>query len=122
MNNNPKGITLISLTITIIIILILAGISIASFIGDEGMLDKTNTSVTSAEKESIIIKLQAEVYKSRLSNGEIDIQKLNNYLSKVPRLMYKGENLNQTNKITELPVDIEVNGYNFTIDKDGNVE
>lgn len=122
MNNNPKGITLISLTITIIIILILAGISIATFTGDEGMLDKTNTSVTSAEKESIIIKLQAEVYKSRLSNGEIDIQKLNNYLSKVPRLTYKGENLNQTNKFTELPVDIEVNGYNFTIDKDGNVE
>ena len=122
VKNNQSGITLISLVVTIIVILIIAGISITSFKGDEGVFDKANSSVTSAEEESIIIKVQAEVYKSRLSNGEIDITKLNKYLSKIPKVMYRGDILNDTNKFTELPVNIEVNGYRITIKEDGSVD
>ncbi|MGN1269648.1 MAG: hypothetical protein ACI4UU_02115, partial [Clostridia bacterium] len=36
-----KGITLIALVVTIIILLILAGIGIASIVGDRGLIDKT---------------------------------------------------------------------------------
>lgn len=122
MKKNQKGITLISLMVTIIVILILAGISIATFTGNDGVFNQTNNSITSAEKESIIIKIQTEIYKSRLNNGEINITKLNNYLSKIPKLMYNGGNLNETNKFTELPVEIEVNGYSITINEDGSVE
>ena len=122
MKDNQKGITLISLMVTIIVILILAGISIATFTGNDGVFNQTNNSITSAEKESIIIKIQTEIYKSRLNNGEINITKLNNYLSKIPKLMYNGGNLNETNKFTELPVEIEVNGYSITINEDGSVE
>ena len=122
MKKKQKGITLISLMVTIIVILILAGISIATFTGNDGVFNQTNNSITSAEKESIIIKIQTEIYKSRLNNGEINITKLNNYLSKIPKLMYNGGNLNETNKFTELPVEIEVNGYSITINEDGSVE
>lgn len=36
-----SGITLVALIITIVILLILAGVSIASFVGDKGLLNET---------------------------------------------------------------------------------
>ena len=45
-----KGITLIALVITIIVLLILAGVTIASLTGENGLLSK---SVTSKEKTEI---------------------------------------------------------------------
>ena len=44
MKNN-KGITLIALVITIIVLLILAGITIAMLTGDNGLLTKSQTAV-----------------------------------------------------------------------------
>ena len=41
MKNN-KGITLIALALTIIVLLILSGITIATLSGDNGLIDKTN--------------------------------------------------------------------------------
>ena len=35
---------------------------------------------------------------------------------------FNGNNLNETNTFTELPVEIEVNGYSITINEDGSVE
>ena len=43
MLKNKRGITLIALVITIIILLILAGVSIATLVGDNGVLSKANT-------------------------------------------------------------------------------
>lgn len=42
MKTNNKGITLIALVITIIVLLILAGVSIAMLTGDNGMLTKAS--------------------------------------------------------------------------------
>ena len=42
MLKNNKGITLIALVITIIVLLILAGISIAMLTGNNGLLTKAN--------------------------------------------------------------------------------
>ncbi len=43
MKNIKKnsGVTLVALIITIVILLILAGVSIASFVGDKGLLNET---------------------------------------------------------------------------------
>ena len=40
MKNNQKGITLVALVITIIVLLILAGVTIASLSGDNGILNR----------------------------------------------------------------------------------
>ena len=40
--NGNRGITLIALVITIIVLLILAGITVASLSGDNGLIDKTS--------------------------------------------------------------------------------
>ena len=55
--NHPKGITLIALVITIIILLILAGISIAMLTGENGIISKT----TKAKEEHIIEQYKEEI-------------------------------------------------------------
>ena len=45
-----KGITLISLVVTIIVLLILAGVSIATLTGDNGLLTRANEAETKTEK------------------------------------------------------------------------
>ena len=59
--NNMKGITLIALAITIIIILILAGISITTLSGDNGIIGKAAEAKISSEKseEKEIIETSA---------------------------------------------------------------
>lgn len=59
-----KGITLIALVITIIVLLILAGVSIAMLTGENGILTKA----TSAKKQSIEAELKEQV---SLALGEI---------------------------------------------------
>ena len=44
VNERQKGITLIALVITIIVLLILAGVSIAMLTGDNGILNQANDS------------------------------------------------------------------------------
>ncbi|MBR3152736.1 MAG: hypothetical protein IKF52_03930, partial [Clostridia bacterium] len=52
-----KGITLIALIITIIVLLILAGVTIAMVVGDNGILKRSNE----AKDETTIAKIQEEV-------------------------------------------------------------
>ena len=47
---NQKGITLIALVVTIIILLILAGISIATLTGENGLLNKANVAKEESKK------------------------------------------------------------------------
>ena len=60
---NQRGITLIALVITIIVLLILAGVSIAMLTGDNGILKKASNSATetnlAADKEAAITDLNA---------------------------------------------------------------
>ena len=62
MKNN-KGITLIALVITIIVLLILAGITIAMLTGDNGLLNKANsakvTDMEAAAKEKVNLAVAA---------------------------------------------------------------
>ena len=48
-NTNEKGIALIALVVTIIVLLILAGISISMLTGENGILTKTNVAKVSTE-------------------------------------------------------------------------
>ena len=69
MKNN-KGITLIALVITIIVLLILAGVTIAMLTGDNGILTKTNQAKTSTTKGEVADKINMAInaeYASLLS-------------------------------------------------------
>ena len=84
---NQKGITLVALVITIIILLILAGIVISSLTGENGILTRANDSKTQTEigKEKEILQL---AYTSAIINNEqIKFTKeyLDNELDKIVR-------------------------------------
>ena len=58
-----KGITLIALVITIIVLLILAGVTIATLTGDNGILTKANEAKESTEIETDLIDWCSDMYK-----------------------------------------------------------
>ena len=73
---NQKGITLIALVITIIVLLILAGITIAMLTGENGLLNKANSSKSKTVEAEAVEKInvtlsdvKAEIYKQQVSNS-----------------------------------------------------
>ena len=70
LESNEKGITLIALVITIIVLLILAGVSIATLTGDNGIL--TKASDASKESEIASVKEQAQLDISNWIAGKIE--------------------------------------------------
>ena len=73
-NKRNKGITLIALVVTIIVLLILAGISIQMLTGDNGILQRAATAKTETEigqeKEIIALAYNAALAKKR---GAMDL-------------------------------------------------
>mgnify|MGYP004626739617 CR=1 FL=1 len=62
---NVKGITLIALVITVIVLLILAGVVIAALSGDNGILNRAvqaqEKTILSEKKEEVSVALQEEL-------------------------------------------------------------
>ena len=56
-----KGVTLVALVITIIVLLILAGISISMLTGENGIIKKATESKEKTEKADIIEQIQIEI-------------------------------------------------------------
>lgn len=69
MRNN-KGVTLIALAITIIVLLILASITIGSVRDKKGIVKQAESSSAEAEKESIIEKIEADLYNEKIKTGK----------------------------------------------------
>ena len=70
---NNKGITLIALVITIIVLLILAGVTIATLTGDNGILTRATEASEETQRAEAIekAKLDISVWKAdKVSNGE----------------------------------------------------
>jgi type II secretory pathway pseudopilin PulG len=114
-----SGITLIALVITIIVLLILAGVTIATLTGDNGLLTKASEAQKANIEATAREKIQIEVTGSYGLTGEIDIDSLNKNLSRINGLLYKENSLSSTNKITKLPAIVELDGYEFKIEGNG---
>ena len=61
MQKNSKGITLIALVITIIVLLILAGVTIATLTGDNGILNQAGKAKEQTEKAEIMENYQKKI-------------------------------------------------------------
>ena len=74
---NQKGITLIALVITIIVLLILAGVSIAMLTGENGILNKATSSRTATNSAEAVERInlalnavKAEIYDQQSKAGQ----------------------------------------------------
>lgn len=70
-----KGITLIALVITIIVLLILAGVSISMIAGENGILQKATEAKTNTEKAQIIENAQMDISGQQADNNGSNITK-----------------------------------------------
>ena len=113
-----KGITLIALVITIIVLLILAAVSIATLTGENGILSKANTAKTETEKAGAKEKVQMAVMSSFDDSGKLDYEQLKTNLDKVEGI---DKETVPSPTITELPIKVKVDGYDVKIDENGKV-
>ncbi len=109
---HKSGITLIALVITIIVLLILAGVSINMLLGDNTIINKATEAKTKMGTESQKEEIQLEVLGSYETNGEINVEKLKT------NLQAKGYTVTGNS----LPLTVTANGQEYPIDENGNVE
>lgn len=70
MQETEKGVTLIALVITIIILLILAGVSVTTLTGEKSIINQATNTGSSAQRESIIEKIEADLLKEKMKTGD----------------------------------------------------
>ena len=112
--SKQKGITLIALVITIIVLLILAAISIATLTGQNGILSRANEAAGETARKTAEEKVAVEVLGSYGEDGNIDYDLLNRNLQNV-------EGLTEGLPISKLPATVVVDGYDVTINADGSI-
>ena len=106
-----KGITLIALVITIIVLLILAGVSIAMLTGQNGILTQAQNAKTTTENKSAEEKVKLAVMGARADDGTLTVGKLRTELA----------NYGGTVEGNTFPVTATVDGKSFTVDDKGTV-
>ena len=108
---NNRGITLIALVITIVVLLILAGVSIAMLTGENGILTQAQNAKTATESSAEQEKIKIAVSGSRNNDGILSFEKL------------KEEIENQAGKVfgDSIPTTVEINNTLYRIDENGNV-
>ena len=106
-----KGITLIALVITIIVLLILAGVSIAMLTGQNGILTQAQNAKTTTANKSAEEKVKLAVMGARADDGTLTVGKLRTELA----------NYGGTVEGDTFPVTATVDGKSFTVDNKGNV-
>ncbi len=111
-----KGITLIALVITIIVLLILAAVSIATLTGENGILTKARTAKEKTSEATAKEKVQVAVMGSYDSDGKINSEDLKSNLRNV-------EGIKQVPEIPngDFTIDVNVDGYVVTIKNTGEV-
>ena len=113
---NQKGITLIALVITIIVLLILAGVAISMLSGENGILTQAQQAKSKTEKTSTLEQVRlAAVSALTVGEGKIEGEKALEELNKgLKEAGYKGT-------VAEFPATIEIDGTEYTIEKSGKV-
>ena len=119
-NMRNKGITLIALVITIIVLLILAGVSIATLTGENGILTRASEASKKTGQASAEEQVQLEVTASIGTDGNINIEDLNDNLGNIEGLTHEGDTI-ENNPIDNLPATVVVDGYEILIGADGSV-
>ncbi len=117
---STKGITLISLVITIIILLILARVTIATLMGDNGLINKANDAKIATEIASIKEEIQTDILGKQAQNeGNISDNTLKGILEKYGVLSEEGKLIDKTLTTTKGNHEIKVADiFNGTTVKD----
>ena len=114
-DNKEKGITLIALVITIIVLLILAGVSISMISSQDGILNKTTDAKEKMNNAEKLEQVKLAVMASYNDEGQIDYGKLKTELNKIKKITPI------TEEITSLPFVVDIDGNKIQIKSNGTV-
>ena len=119
---NKQGITLIALVITIIVLLILVGVSIATLTGENGILTRASDARTQTEigDEMEKVKLSATGAKAENNGGEIKRNYLNDELTSYIGTEGTDYTLSES-ETAPFVVTYSDSGRSYVIDENGNV-
>ena len=109
---NERGITLIALVITIIVLIILASVGIAMLTGENGILKKASTAKERTLEAEYEEKIKLAILGARDNNGNFSKELLNDELKKYGLSGETDENGTTT---------VEKNGKTYTIDNKGTL-
>ena len=112
-NEAQKGITLIALVITIIVLLILAGVGIAMLTGQNGILTQAQSAKTTTENKSAEEKVKLAVMSARTRSETASLE--------LDKLKEEIENQGGTTTNNEFPLNVTMDGKSLTVDDKGNV-
>ena len=136
MNNKRKsGITLIALIVTIIVLLILAGVSISMIVGENGVVSKAQNAKRKSEETQAKEEIEMAIgsawtdyneslvsdYTAQLSNYLNETNMRNKYLKDGSGTIETISLENDGSGTISYKIKGTENVYNFAIDKDGNV-
>ena len=120
-NEKNKGVTLIALVITIIVLLILAGVSISTLTGQNGILKRAieakNTTEVASEKEGI----QMAVTTSQMASANYTSIKKDGLQSELNSYFGKEKTTLEDNKDGSYTVTMNNSKRKYTIEDDGSV-
>ena len=108
-----NGITLIALVITIIVLLILAGVTIATLTGDNGILGKAKTAKTTNDEEKAKEQIKIAVMGSYGKDGELNYDDLTKNLGQI--------GITGLPKEASYPLEVTLDGVSATIKANGEV-
>ncbi len=118
--NQENGVTIIALVITVIVLLILAGISIASLTGDNGIINKS----TEAKKETEISQYQEklDIIKHQEYMNDYTLN-LDEFLDKYAEAVKKDEMFVEAKEVTadhtnKIVIVVTKEGYRFEVTAD----
>ena len=108
-----NGITLIALVITIIVLLILAGVVIATLTGDNGILGKAKTAKTTNDEEKAKEQIKIAIMGSYGKDGELNYDDLTKNLEQIGIKDLPNE--------ASYPLEVTLEGVIAEIDENGEV-
>ena len=108
-----KGITLIALVITIIVLLILAGVVIATLTGDNGILGKAKTAKTTNDEEKAKEQIKIAVMGSYGDDGKLNYDDLKQNLGQL--------GITGLPDTASYPLEVTLDGVSATIKANGEV-
>ena len=111
LKNSSKGITLVALVITVIVLIILAATSISLVLGEHGLLKMAKDAKENTERESALEAIQIQVLGSYDKYADLNLEELTSNL----------QGIGATVTGNAFPIRATLNGASYTIDEDGNV-
>ena len=121
---NVKGITLIALVITIIVLLILAGVSISLTLGENGILTKAQGAASSHGEAEVKEQIGLAYSAWKVGNLTGDTEELKKYLKDELSKVYNEENVSVDEEDDKLVVTVISKGttYSYKLGLEGDLE